>query len=135
MAIRVYLAGPMSGLVDHNFPAFTNATARLRQSGFSVISPAEMSGLPENSHLTWQDHMHRDIRLVLECDTIALLPGWEKSKGARLEVFVAACLGKGFIEAETGLSIQSEKILVKWLTEVTFWVTDFALEAIKASDK
>lgn len=38
---RVYLAGPMTGIADYNFPAFNAAAARLRAEGFDVVNPAD----------------------------------------------------------------------------------------------
>ncbi|MGE5607641.1 MAG: DUF4406 domain-containing protein, partial [Bacillota bacterium] len=37
----LYLSGPMSGLPEHNIPAFNAAAARLRRLGFCVVNPAE----------------------------------------------------------------------------------------------
>ena len=39
---------------------------------------------------TWNDCMRRDIAALMNCDTLATLPGWEHSKGAGLEVLIAA---------------------------------------------
>ncbi len=38
---RIYLAGPMTGLPDYNFPAFMKAAAYLRSQGAIVFNPAE----------------------------------------------------------------------------------------------
>lgn len=100
-----YIAGPMSGIPQFNFPAFDAAAKRLRGLGIEVISPAELDdeatraaamaspdGDPSNrDHTggkTWTDFLARDLRVVIEqCDRIALLPGWQRSRGARLEAF------------------------------------------------
>ena len=39
--IKVYLAGPMRGIANFNFPAFDFAAHKLRNQGFYVFSPAE----------------------------------------------------------------------------------------------
>ena len=39
---RLYLAGPMRGYKDFNFPAFIEATKKLREAGYIVSCPAEM---------------------------------------------------------------------------------------------
>lgn len=81
----IYLSGPMSGLPDHNKPAFHAAAAHLRSLGHFVLSPAELSftGRP------YLDCLKDDIRLLTACSQIVLLPGWEKSRGANLELQVA----------------------------------------------
>ena len=86
---RIYLAGPMTGMPEFNYPAFHAEAARLRQLGYHVENPAEIN--PEGG--SWSDCMRRDIPQLLTCDSLALLPGWDKSKGARLEYHVATELG------------------------------------------
>lgn len=87
---RIYISGPMSGLPEHNFPAFHGAAAKLRAVGYEVVNPAEIN---EDTTLTWEQCLRADIRALCDCDTVALLPGWEDSKGAHLEVHVAHRLG------------------------------------------
>ena len=41
--LRLYLAGPMTGLPDHNVPDFHAATAELRAAGYEATSPAELN--------------------------------------------------------------------------------------------
>jgi hypothetical protein len=85
---RVYLSGPMSGIADHNFPAFARWAAKLRSDGFDVVSPHEIAEAG-----SWEDCLRLDIRELCTCDAIALMPGWESSKGANLELHVAHRLG------------------------------------------
>lgn len=85
----VYLAGPMSGLPDYNYPAFAEAAQRMRRAGFLVVNPAE-NGLPASA--PWESHMRQDLHAMLDCQGVALLPGWEASKGAQLEVTIARAL-------------------------------------------
>lgn len=85
-ATRVYLSGPMTGLPDLNFPAFAAAAERLRGMGLDVINPAEIN--PDTS-MTWAACMRADIKALCDCDAIALMPGWEASKGAHLELHIA----------------------------------------------
>ena len=88
--MRVYLSGPMSGLPDLNFPAFHAEAARLRALGHDVVSPAEVN--PDHS-MPWEQCLRADIKALCDCDTIALMPGWENSKGAHLELHVAHRIG------------------------------------------
>lgn len=87
--MRLYLAGPMTGLPDSNYPAFHAAAARrLRSAGFLVVNPAE-TDLEPLADLSWSDWMRRGITQLLTTDAVALLPGSGGSRGARLEVHVA----------------------------------------------
>lgn len=90
MMKRVYLSGAMSGHPDHNFPAFNEQAAKLRAAGYEVINPAELNPDPS---MTWEECLRVDIRWLCECDAIALMPGWERSKGANLELHIAHRLG------------------------------------------
>lgn len=85
---RIYLSGPMTDMPDFNYPAFNAEAARLRALGYDVVNPAENP--PQAS---WAEYMRYDIPLLLTCDTLALLPGWHTSKGARMEHYIAAGLG------------------------------------------
>jgi hypothetical protein len=108
---KVYLAGPMTGIPQFNFPAFDAAAAALREAGYDVVSPAEMDdpetraaalaspdgapGSGSSSGETWGDFLARDVKLIADggLDAIVVLPGWERSRGARLETFVGGALG------------------------------------------
>lgn len=91
--MKVYLAGPMTGLPDHNFPAFHAATQALREAGYDVVSPAEENPVADHSRPEpWAYYIRRDLRVLLDCDAIALLPGWEASRGACLEKSIAEAL-------------------------------------------
>lgn len=87
--VRVYLAGPMTGIPDLNFPAFHAAAASLRASGFEVVNPAEINADPSAG---WSACMREDIAQLVTCQAIALLPGFERSKGATLERHIALAL-------------------------------------------
>jgi hypothetical protein len=87
---RVYISGPMTGMPNLNFPAFNAAAEVLRVHGFDPVNPVDINPDPK---ATWVDCMRKDIPAVCTCDAIALLPGWEDSRGAHLEVFVARALG------------------------------------------
>ncbi len=80
----------MSGLPEFNYPAFHEAAAALRGAGYAVLNPAETVGLDGAPWLWW---MRQALRQVTEAQGVAMLPGWEQSRGARIEVHVAAELG------------------------------------------
>lgn len=87
---RTYLSGPMTGIADFNRPAFAAEAAKLRAQGAYVVNPAE-NGLPADA--SWVEHLRTDIRDMMDCDAIHMLPGWTKSKGAMLEYHIAVKLG------------------------------------------
>lgn len=88
--LKIYVAGPMTGLPDDNYPAFRDAAAQLAAEGFAVEDPStNVNPTPDDYH-GW---LRAGLRQLVECDAVALLPGWEASGGARLEVNVAATLG------------------------------------------
>jgi hypothetical protein len=87
MNINLYIAGPMTGMPDLNFPQFFKAEDQLKRAGYAVLNPADRAGRTEG--MAWSWYLRRGIRDVTEADGIALLPGWEDSEGARLEVYVA----------------------------------------------
>ncbi|TLP71687.1 DUF4406 domain-containing protein [Pseudomonas nitroreducens] len=87
---RIYLAGPMTGLPEFNYPAFHAEAERLRELGYHVENPAE-HGVIDGCE--WADYLRLDLQKLITCEAIALLPGWDKSKGARLEYHVATELG------------------------------------------
>lgn len=95
----IYLSGPMSGYPDFNYPAFNAAAAQLRVLGHEVINPTEISS-PEDGY---KGCMRKDLRELLRdgVDTIAVLPGWQDSKGARDEVYVAQIVGIDLVDAAT----------------------------------
>ncbi|MEM5371338.1 DUF4406 domain-containing protein [Paraburkholderia azotifigens] len=88
--MKIYISGPMTGLPDSNKPAFNAEAARLREMGFEVVNPAEVDLGPK---ATWFQYMRADLKLMLDCDAIALLPGWMKSRGAAIEHWIARALG------------------------------------------
>lgn len=84
--MKIYISGPMSGLPDLNFPAFHAAAELLRGAGYDVVNPAELNPDPGK---TWRECMSVDIKALCDCDAVAVLPGWDKSRGAMLELDIA----------------------------------------------
>lgn len=84
----IYLAGPMTGHPDFNYPAFNAEAARLRAIGYRVENPAEN---PVQN--TWQAYMRQALAQLVKCDAVALLPGWKTSRGACIENQLAIDLG------------------------------------------
>ena len=87
--VRLYLSGPMSGLPDSNYPAFCDMADKLRGAGYLVINPAENQPPPCG---TWAGYLKIGLAQLMWCDGVALLDGWQCSKGAKLEAAVATIL-------------------------------------------
>jgi hypothetical protein len=85
--MKLYIAGPMTGLTDLNYPTFFAAAEQLVDAGHEPINPARAEG--REGCKTWADYMRVGIRDVLDCEGVALLEGWENSQGATLERFIA----------------------------------------------
>lgn len=104
---RIYIAGPMTGLPDFNFPAFNFEAALLRNQGLHVENPAE-HGTVDGAE--WADYLRYDIGRLATCGAIYLLKGWENSKGAQLEVHIARTLGMEVMYAPGAMSVlQAER--------------------------
>ena len=101
MSKKIYIAGPMSGYPEFNFPAFFAAQAKFEAEGWTVFNPANKdtekevqnnaayaSGSDQQlmaSGWDFRDAYMWDMEKVIYSDAIYLLPGWEKSAGARGE--------------------------------------------------
>lgn len=106
--LTYYLTGPMSGIPRCNIPLFDSATAALREAGDKIISPGELDspavraeGLASAEGFitseSWGSLLGRDVKIVADhVDGLILLPGWQRSRGARLEVFVGLLCIKDF---------------------------------------
>lgn len=114
---KVYLAGPMQGYPEFNFPAFKYHAQKLRDKGYYVFSPAERdiarhggvdiskgndSGSLESAEkdhgFSLREALRDDTNFIcMEATAIALMPGWEYSSGAGAEFALAKALKLRFI--------------------------------------
>ena len=94
-----YLSGPMRGKPGCNYDTFNEAAAALqRHDGAAfVFNPAANFGGDTTRHVT--EYMRTDVQQVSASDFIVLLPGWESSEGAKVEVTVARACGLEFLLA------------------------------------
>lgn len=81
----------MTGIPEHNFPAFNSAAARLRGLGYDVVNPVDLN--PIEAQSSWHQCLRNDLSALLTCDALALLDGWQGSAGAHLEMHVAHRVG------------------------------------------
>lgn len=115
--MKLYLAGPMSGYKNFNFPAFMAAAAMLRGLGHEVFNPAERDlerDGPEFSKSETGSVLEAEAKgfnrrvaitddlmyIINEAEGIALLPGWEASKGANAELWTAKFLDLQVLELQ-----------------------------------
>jgi len=110
--MNIYLAGPMTGYPQFNFPAFMAAAKKLRAQGRTVFNPAEndmevhgedfgkdndtgdVALAEETAGFSLRDALKTDLSWICDnADGIAMLPGWEDSKGAKAEHALAYALG------------------------------------------
>jgi hypothetical protein len=114
--MNIYLAGPMRGIPHFNHPAFHEAAASLRAQGHFVFSPAENDidkyghnfstenttgdndQATKNHGFSLRNALATDTNFIcLHADAIAMLPGWETSKGATAEWRLAIALNLNII--------------------------------------
>jgi len=89
--MTLYIAGPMSGIEDFNYPAFKAAAEYLRFNDYEVVNPAENFGGRQD--LSWETYLRAALAQVMHSDGVVLLQGWEASEGVRVELEVARALG------------------------------------------
>jgi len=101
----VYLSGPIAGYPEGNEKAFRAVATYLEAQGYEAIVPHDL--LPavhegecpkgyrsEGARHAAACHLRSDlVEMLRHADEIWMLPGWESSVGARLEMQVAAACG------------------------------------------
>jgi hypothetical protein len=110
---KIYIAGPMTGYPEFNFPAFNAAQDRLEEDGWFVFNPARKdveAGLDPDSLATgdaalaidkgfdFRDAYTWDVTKVIEADAIYMLNGYSASVGALGELAVATAMQKHYPE-------------------------------------
>lgn len=115
--MNIYIAGPMQGVPNFNYPAFHRAAAILRAAGHHCFNPAERDiqrhggvdisqgnetgdrVLAEKAHgFDLNAALADDTQYIcMQADAIMMLPGWEASKGAFAEWALARALGRAII--------------------------------------
>lgn len=111
----IYIAGPMSGYPEFNFPAFYRAEERLKEQGWVVFNPANKE---DEAHLDkdaktagdaaaaiaagfdFRKVFLWDVEHVIAADAVYMLSGWQFSPGATAEHAVAVAMKKHYPEYE-----------------------------------
>jgi hypothetical protein len=128
--MRYYISGPMTGYPNDNRPAFGKVTAMLRALGHQVVDPTELDmvynspgdvghGAPSP---LWRMFIVRDVAVILssQFDVVVALDGWERSRGARMEIMAAVMCGTRVVDQ------YGERVYVKQID-----LTDVAIEEMQ----
>jgi len=88
--MRIYIAGQVTGK-DYKtaIKEFDDAEKMLEARGDEVVNPTRYCDIS----WSWEKCMRVCLPLLTECDGIYMLRDWKKSRGAKLEHFVAIKLG------------------------------------------
>lgn len=102
MKLKYYISGPISNNPNYVHD-FAEACELLTIAGHDYIDPsmpnAEYNAMPK--HIAWKMYMHRDIAWLYACDAICMLDGWEQSRGARIERWLAMRKGMSVLYINT----------------------------------
>jgi len=86
-----YIAGKITGLpkgyVKDKFNFIAN---QLTRRGYYVVKPIAIT---DETH-PWNEAVGSDVKKMLECDEVHLLPDWQESSWAKLERDIALRFGK-----------------------------------------
>src|SRR5260221_9970170 len=94
--MRVFISGPMRGIPMSNFPVFDAAASLLERARYTVFNPAEhdrrngVNGDEADRGIDIHPTvlamlMTADLGAVLAAEACVFLPGWYRSRGARVE--------------------------------------------------
>jgi hypothetical protein len=98
---KAYLSGKISGLpMLEVIEKFEIAELQLKAAGFEVINPVKLDHT-KNEHRDWSLYMKTDLQAMLDhdCNYIYMLPCWQQSPGAKIELQLAISLGYSVIWA------------------------------------
>ena len=119
---RIYISGPMTGIEPREYRRrFREAETILRRHGYGCINPCRvwpcrfpwlyrlMNALL-GKRLAYAVILAYDLILLMtRADGIAMLPGWEQSRGARIENYTARHFPMMGISRETREEIDNIK--------------------------
>lgn len=89
--MKVYISGPITDPqtgkpAENARELFAQAERQVASFGHEPVNPFN-NGLSDDS--TYEEHLCRDIFMLLGCDAIYLLKNWNNSMGARIEANIA----------------------------------------------
>lgn len=86
--MKIYISGKITGCKNWEI-LFCEAETRFKCEGVEIVSPR----LIGSKDLSWQENMKLCIKALCDCDAIYMMKNWRKSKGAKVERFIAKKLG------------------------------------------
>jgi len=131
---RVYIMGPMTGREHYNVAAFEEAAERWRAAGWVVTTPFDTNAAvwyrhydrpfdPYNDvcdygHPLLAEMVAANLQTVTLADAVAVLDGWEKSKGSGIEARLAVLMGKRFYRASSMGMMETPKLALSAADDV-----------------
>lgn len=141
--MKVYISGPITGLTEEQYTEnFARAEAFVISEGHDAVNPVKVQACltedcfkpgdivgaqsvtkSDGSYLhSWQCYMKHDLIAMFECDTILMIPGWQNSRGAQLELDIAtrlefnvAVLSEDYRQANKLGGVRGERVrVVDW---------------------
>lgn len=118
--MKVYLSGQITNLDQEVYEMlFDKAAFTAEAHGWEYVNPLKVevckdencgdgAKLPDGNQLhAYGCYMKHDIKAMLDCDAILLLPNWGRSKGAQFEFEVAVKCGLEVIYLDTEYEVMS----------------------------
>lgn len=127
---RIYLSGPITGN-ENAAHLFSTVENYLKNKGIEVVNPLKIN--PPD--IDWTSAMRTDIKALVDCDAILMLPGWKGSMGAEIEYTIAEKLGMvALFYTEEGTIIRSDKtnkyIITELITSAIYNVLGISLDTL-----
>ena len=85
--MKIYIAGPIYGPTDYE-ERFEEAERAIQRKGHEAINPVHIRSVIETvgaNAIRYDKLMNICKALVDACDAIYMMPGWQRSNGARQE--------------------------------------------------
>lgn len=102
---KIYISGAITDMPNGNKFEFEKYENKFRVLGLEPINPHKLHTEEQIEKFTWHDFMKSDIKALVDCDIVAVINGWQKSKGANLEVHIARHLEIPIVNADTLIEI------------------------------
>lgn len=94
--LKIYISGPMTGYKDLNFSAFIKMEEQIVNNFYFVlvVNPVKIAQKVKSKKYVpnYEDYLREDLKYLIACDAVFLLPGWENSSGCEKEITVAKFL-------------------------------------------